>query len=600
MTPTRTLAIRFVLTISTLAAAAPALAQQLPPLPVPAANRITEAKRVLGKILFWDEQLSSDDSVACGTCHVPGSGGADPRAARNPGPDGVAGTADDIQGSFGVVRRDASGNAVDDPVFGFERQVTDRAAPSFFASLYARDTFWDGRASHVFTDPLNSQTVLIPDGGALESQSVAPILSSVEMGHDGRTWDEVVTKLAAVRPLRLADSLPADAAAAIVDARDYPSLFAAAFGNAQITPARIAFAIATYERTLLPNLTPWDRFIAGDTTAMTPAQVQGWNAFRTGATQCSRCHTPPLFTNNDFLNIGLRPAVEDIGRQTVSGLAEDFGDMKVPGLRNVGLRRTLMHTGGITGVTDALDFYLQARGHTFFTADQNTIPGNGNPLSSIRVSQNDRAAVIDFLSNGLTDPRAAAEEFPFDRPRLGSEMPAGIVRCTEVPFLNCSEPTAPGGAPLSITATTIKWKVGGLAGTSVDDFGDLRSSDGVALCLYSGADEQLVFEGRAPADGDCTDGTCWRSIGGGSGFRYSSSAGLSYGVRRISFKAASSGVAKLGVSLDDSAMAASPLGAPSLPMDVPLVVQLQSGSGSCWSVKYAAAVSNGSDAFSAR
>ena len=60
---------------------------ELPPVPVPAENPITEPKRVLGKILFWDEQLSSDNSVACGTCHRPAWGGADARnAERAQGP----------------------------------------------------------------------------------------------------------------------------------------------------------------------------------------------------------------------------------------------------------------------------------------------------------------------------------------------------------------------------------------------------------------------------------------------------------------------------------------------------------------------------------
>ncbi|HWN37344.1 MAG TPA: di-heme enzyme, partial [Gammaproteobacteria bacterium] len=49
-----------------LAASRPLVAG-LPPVPVPAENPITEPKRVLGKILFWDEQLSSDGTVACGT-----------------------------------------------------------------------------------------------------------------------------------------------------------------------------------------------------------------------------------------------------------------------------------------------------------------------------------------------------------------------------------------------------------------------------------------------------------------------------------------------------------------------------------------------------
>jgi cytochrome c peroxidase len=56
----------------------------VPPVPVPAENPITEPKRVLGKVLFWDEQLSSDDTVACGTCHLPAHGGSDPRTGRHP------------------------------------------------------------------------------------------------------------------------------------------------------------------------------------------------------------------------------------------------------------------------------------------------------------------------------------------------------------------------------------------------------------------------------------------------------------------------------------------------------------------------------------
>src|SRR6185295_546096 len=88
----------------------------LPPVPVPAENPITEEKRVLGKILFWDEQLSADDSVACGTCHRPAYGGADPRAGRYPGVD--KGTIDDVRGSPGIVSLDRAGRRVAHPVFG--------------------------------------------------------------------------------------------------------------------------------------------------------------------------------------------------------------------------------------------------------------------------------------------------------------------------------------------------------------------------------------------------------------------------------------------------------------------------------------------------
>src|SRR5690606_8183560 len=116
------------------------LALGLPPVPVPAENPITEPKRVLGKILFWDEQLSSDDSIACGTCHLPASGGADPRVGRHPGID--PGTIDDVLGSPGIVSLDARGRPVEHPLFGFEPQVTARAAPSSFGGLWADELFW--------------------------------------------------------------------------------------------------------------------------------------------------------------------------------------------------------------------------------------------------------------------------------------------------------------------------------------------------------------------------------------------------------------------------------------------------------------------------
>jgi len=50
-----------------------------PPPPPPPGNPLTASKATLGKVLFWDEQLSSTDTVACGTCHIPAHGGSDPR-----------------------------------------------------------------------------------------------------------------------------------------------------------------------------------------------------------------------------------------------------------------------------------------------------------------------------------------------------------------------------------------------------------------------------------------------------------------------------------------------------------------------------------------
>ncbi|MBL4581433.1 MAG: hypothetical protein JKY29_06405 [Gammaproteobacteria bacterium] len=402
--------------------------QNLQPLgdaPVPNENPITEPKRVLGKILFWDEQLSSDDTVACGTCHKPAAGGADTRLAINPGFDQIFGNADDIVGSPGIRALDENGLQLNDPMFGHDPQVTGRATPSFFTSMFANSNFWDGRATDEFIDPLNPNNIIIEAGGALESQAIAPILSTVEMAQQNRDWGDVVAKLEQVTPLSLATNIPADMVDALQGGNGYGQLFSAAFGDSEITPVRIAMAIATYERTLVPNETPWDLYIAGNNNAMTSEQIEGWELFHD--TPCANCHRPPLFSDNNFRNIGLRPANEDLGRFEVSGQNNDRGDFKTPSLRNVGLRSALMHVGWITDVSDAIDFYnagTNNTGHVQFTQNQSGIPDNGVDIDELDVFGDDpirRGQIIEFLMNGLTDPRVASETFPFDRPTLANE-----------------------------------------------------------------------------------------------------------------------------------------------------------------------------------
>lgn len=395
--------------LAALAASGP-VAAGLPPVPVPAENPITEPKRVLGKILFWDEQLSSDDSVACGTCHRPGAGGADPRAARHPGTD--KGTIDDVMGSPGIVSLDRDGKPRAHALFGFEPQVTPRLSPSNFGGLWADELFWDGRAGPTFKDPLTGK-VAIARGGALENQALAALLNDTEMAKSGRTWADVVADVKHARPLALATEWPRDTAAAIERHATYPALFEAAFGDPEITPLRIAFALATYQRTLVADQTPYDRFAAGDTTALTDRALLGWRAFE--AFHCSACHTPPLFTNNDFFQIGLRRADFDRGRQNVTGDPEDAGEMKVPSLRNAALKARFMHTGEFTSVSAAVRFYI----NTVALPERDGIPGAG--LYTFNMSNIDEINLEAFISTALVDPRVRDETFPFDRPVLASE-----------------------------------------------------------------------------------------------------------------------------------------------------------------------------------
>jgi cytochrome c peroxidase len=385
----------------------------LPAVPVPSANPITEEKRALGKILFWEEQLSGDSTVACGSCHSMGRSGTEARTnpfAINPGLDtNFATNADNIRSSFGVVHADVLGNPVQDPVFGFDRQVTRRAANAAVVAAYSPELFWDGRAGTAFFNP-ETGALSIASGAALENQAIGPILSTVEMGRDQRSWSDVSSKLQRAEPLGGATGLPADVLPLIAAHKTYPELFQAAFGDPAITAERIAFAIATYERTLIPNQSPYDVFAAGippgQAGSLTPGQANAFNKFR--GSPCAVCHTPPLFTNNTFRNIGVRPPSEDTGRQEVSTLFQDRGKFKVPTLRGVGLKTTFMHNGVFSTLNQVIAHYAPGNPNIFLD--------NIDPILPVGVAPQDVPGLVDFMANGLTDPRVRDQLFPFDQP----------------------------------------------------------------------------------------------------------------------------------------------------------------------------------------
>lgn len=381
----------------------------------PPQNPTTAAKSVLGKLLFHEEQLASNGRMACGTCHRPQAGGGDLRRQRHPGPDGLLATTDDTFGSPGLEKRAASGAFVADPVFGFEAQVTPRAAPGIAMAAYFDELFWDGRVDDVLRDPITN-TVVIPAGAALESLALHPLRNEVEMSRPGRGWPEIVQRLVDVRPLALASNLPADLQLALAGSPGYPALFAAAFGDAAITPPRIAMALASYLRSVVPDQTPWDLHAVGVPNALTPNQLAGLQLFENEA-RCNLCHPLGLFTDRSFRALGLAPVAQDPGRSAVTGLPGDAGRFKVPSLRNVALKTTFMHNGRFTSLLQVVNFYRNGGG---------SHPPLDSQLQAFVLDQVQTQQLLDFLENGLVDPRARLGAWPFDRPTLfGESSPVG-------------------------------------------------------------------------------------------------------------------------------------------------------------------------------
>lgn len=405
---------------------------RMPAVPFPEQNPPGEAKRLLGKILFWDEQLSTDNSIACGSCHMPEYGGSDIRLGILAGYDKQLGGKDDIWGSPGVIKRNSLGRAVvpseqadldlssphsnQSALTKLIPQVTGRSSPSNFASLWSASQFWDGRATTDFIDP-QTQKLMIRAGGGLEHQALGPLMSDIEMAKANRTWQELTEKLSVSQPLILATHLPKDIQAQLAHAATYPSLFKQAFGDEEITAWRIAFALANYQRSLIADQTPWDRAMLDSKDpayqALGYEENLGWLVFE--QKKCASCHIPPLFTDNKFHNIGIQGQNADQGHKAVSGQAKDLGAMKTPSLRNVSLKTRFMHTGRFTSLGDVIDAYADVP-----FADIATRLPDGEKYD-FNFNESQRRWLLAFLTQSLTDERVKLAQAPFDRPLLRTE-----------------------------------------------------------------------------------------------------------------------------------------------------------------------------------
>jgi len=115
----------------------------------------------------------------------------------------------------------------------------------------------------------------------------------------------------------------------------------------------------------------------------------------------------------------VRPTAEDLGRAglgpaaaafSVSGSAFDRGAFKTPGLRNVKLTAPYFHNGGKATLADVVAFYT--RGGDFAN------PERAGDLQPRSFDASDQAALVDFLTNALTDCRVEMQRAPFDHPAL--------------------------------------------------------------------------------------------------------------------------------------------------------------------------------------
>jgi cytochrome c peroxidase len=236
---------------------------------------------------------------------------------------------------------------------GVEGKKGARNAPTVFNSVFNIEQFWDGRAE------------------SLEEQAKGPLTNPVEMAMASQ--DAVVEKVKAIP--------------------GYSQRFQEAFG-APVSIDNIAKAIASFERTVLSADSPFDRFIAGDETAISDAAKNGWELFQ-GKARCITCHefnaSSPFFTDFKYHNIGvgmratsnfealarqiqgmvqqgtlneqaldemaLSEGFSELGRFLVTRQPKDLGAFKSSTLRDIELTAPYMHDGSQETLREVIDFY---------------------------------------------------------------------------------------------------------------------------------------------------------------------------------------------------------------------------------------------------
>ena len=233
---------------------------------------------------------------------------------------------------------------------GVGGQVGPRRTPPLINRAWGRTFFWDGRAA------------------TLEDQVVQPILNPLEMGLKP---GEISVRVCANNVLS--------------------AHMKAVFGR-EPNPEDVAHALASYVRSILSGHSPYDRYVAGDRSALTERQQLGLKLFR-GKGNCVACHVGPNLTDERFHNTGSGWADgkwADEGRGDISRDETHRGAFKTPGLREVAGAAPYMHDGGLKTLEDVIEFYDKGGREN---------PGIDIEIRRLDLTSDEKGALVEFLKS---------------------------------------------------------------------------------------------------------------------------------------------------------------------------------------------------------
>jgi cytochrome c peroxidase len=234
---------------------------------------------------------------------------------------------------------------------GIEDRIGTRNSPALMNLAWQKLFMWDGAINH------------------LDVQALAPIHNALEMDE---TLANVIKKLQA-SPV-------------------YPQLYHKAFGDSIITGEHTLKAISQFMLTLVSSSSKYDSVLMKKAT-FSEKEKRGYSVFKKN---CASCHHEPLFTNDQFMNNGLKTdsTLNDFGRYTVTRKPSDSLKFKVPTLRNIEFSYPYMHDGRFKKLGEVINHY---------TSEIEVSETLSKELKKrISLSSNEKVELIAFLLT-LTD-----------------------------------------------------------------------------------------------------------------------------------------------------------------------------------------------------
>ena len=370
--------------------------------PFPADNPYSHAKKNLGEKLFNDTRLSKSAQFSCASCHhkelgfgdgLPNSYGHDGQIGRRNAPN------IQMSGFFPLLFWDGRAQGLEAQVIGplsdpMEMANTTQNATksiqkaqeyyALFVAAFGDDEskkLWAKHYPQVFREAMGEDYEKFvrehlqedfgkggfdstKDSSTPQKDSTQAMPKMTKQGKQmPKSADDTHSKLSSLPPLKR-EEIKSQASAVFGNKafhtllKDTQTKASPATPNPLpkseiakakklITIENITKAIATYERTLVPQNTRFNRFLKGEYSALSDKELFGLDVFRNKG-ECMNCHYGAILSDKKFHNIGVAfygRGLQDLGRYEVSKNPSDSGKFRTPSLINVGKSAPYLHNG---------------------------------------------------------------------------------------------------------------------------------------------------------------------------------------------------------------------------------------------------------------